>query len=85
MKTILLFFGFILSLSSYANIEFVASKNVEPSTQEVEKSRACFQEAAVLGCRHPEEDLVYFRSCMQDQKQLLSQNCKAKFQRLYGI
>lgn len=84
MKKTILAFGLLITMSSYADIEYSPSEPPKATAQEVARNRACFEELNVQGCGDPAEDIQQFKSCLKDIKVRLSSDCKKMMNDLYG-
>ena len=84
MKKIILATGMLLSLTAFADIEYSSMEPAKATSQEISKSRACFNELEEQGCGDPGDDLQQFRSCMNNVYSTLTADCKKLMSELYG-
>jgi hypothetical protein len=77
----------IITLASiplcWADMEHRPLQGEKPSNERLSLSRGCFQEIRLLGCGHPREDQVFFKTCLQEQQNSLTPVCFNFFHRLY--
>jgi hypothetical protein len=85
MKTFTIVFLYMLALPTQASIEDGPGMATAPTSAEVSASRACFQQLAELNCGHPREDVDRFKICAGIVKKELTESCRKKMERLYGI
>jgi len=69
--------------SAYASIEFEGDEQ-QPTSKEITKNRACFEELARNGCGDPGEDVKQFRSCLKNVHSTLSPDCQQLMNYLYS-
>lgn len=82
MKRMTLAMVMVVMTSAYATIEYDGNDG-KPTTAELQKSRACFEELSQNGCGDPGDDLKHFRTCMHDSFSKLSTECRSMMTRLY--
>lgn len=73
-----------LSTNLMADLEHVPGQGEEIPMTKILKQRSCFRAIQALGCVHPKEDQVLFRTCLDQKREKLGQSCKEFFERLYG-
>lgn len=66
-----------------ANIEYSAEDAAVPSSSEVSKNRACFEELAKNGCEDPGGNFREFRSCLHEVFPKLTESCQKMTSDLY--
>lgn len=84
MKHILIAFFTLIVTSSYAHIEYVKGDEVQPTRQEINRSRACFESLEKFGCGNPAEDYNRFRICLHEAFPNLNTRCKRMMSHLYS-
>ena len=84
MKNIIVILGMIFLFEAQANIEYIPNEQSKATEGEIDKSRSCFQELAVLGCGDPGDDQQHFRACLRNVHSSLSRDCKRMMSDLYG-
>lgn len=67
---------------AFATTEHEVANN-SPSTQEISKNRACFEEVAQNGCGDPGDDIKQFRSCLNNVFSSLNPDCQKMMSKLY--
>lgn len=85
MKHILLTFSLLFVMNAKADIDANDKQPAEATAQEIQKSRACFQEVEAQGCGRPSDDHRNFRSCAKNVKPRLNADCKKMMSKLYGV
>lgn len=83
MKKTLLLAIVVFSLSCFASVEPSEVTSTRPSETEVTANRVCFQELERAGCGDPADDIVHFRSCMNNVYKDLTKDCQALMKDLY--
>lgn len=83
MKLLITVLSLLLSLSVYADIEYSPGDDSVPTTEEISKNRACFEEVASHGCGDPGEDPNHFKSCLKNIHSGLTSHCKTMMSDLY--
>ena len=84
MKKILFAICLLFVMNVSADIEYSADQDSKPTTQEVSRNRACFEEVAKEGCGDPGEDIKHFKSCLSTVSTTLSSDCRKMMTELYG-
>jgi len=77
MKLTLALFAMLFMMNVFAAA-------TQPSEAEIAKSRACFHDLEVQGCRSQEEDPEQFRACLANVHESLDDHCKKMMLDLYG-
>ncbi len=75
---------YTLAMFSMLFMMNVFAANSQPSEAEIAKSRACFQDLEVQGCRSQDEDPEQFRACLANVHESLDDHCKKMLLDLYG-
>jgi hypothetical protein len=83
MKRSFAILSFLVICSANAGID-TTKKYQHPGENEIQQSRACFQDLETLGCGKQEEDHERFRSCVADVQDKLDEPCKKIMLDLYG-
>ena len=83
MKKLIIPLSMLFIVSAQANIEY-DGVDAQPTTQEVTKNRACFEELAKNGCGDPGEDVKQVRSCLKNVFPTLAVDCKKLMNYLYS-
>lgn len=79
-----LLFGLLFANISHADMEHKPGIGTSPRSAKLSKQRGCFQEIKNFGCEHPRVDQVIFKTCLDEKKDQLSEECYAFFEKLYG-
>jgi hypothetical protein len=79
-----LLIAFLFLNISYADMEHKTGIGSTPKREKLMKQHGCFQEITNLGCVHPREDQMIFRSCLDEKNDQLSVECQSFFEKLYG-
>ncbi len=83
MRSILICSFMFYLANANANIEHTPEENSKPSTAEISRNRACFDELAKNGCGDPGENIREFRKCLYDVFPKLTQSCQKLTSDLY--
>lgn len=84
MKNLILILSLCFAMQAFASIEYTSAEPKKATSEEISRSRSCFQELAVQGCGDPGEDPQHFRSCLKDVRSTLTSGCRNMMDELYG-
>lgn len=84
MKRYLLIGSLVFSAFAFADLEHKTGQGEKPSTQKLSLSRGCFSQIEEFGCGHPANDHEIFITCLDENRENLSTDCRSFFERLYG-
>lgn len=84
MKKLILLSGLCFALNGVASMDFSESKGSKPSSTQISKQRACFQELTDDGCGDPGEEPRHFRNCLAEVYPRLTTECRKLMSDLYG-
>lgn len=76
-------FALVLSPQAWADMDHKEGVGVSPGDSKINSNRACFQEAAALGCGHPRDDRDRFVTCLGDTNAELTASCRTMLTKLY--
>lgn len=83
MKSLLIILMMFSLTQVKATTEHLDADNDRPTTEEIKKNRACFEEVSQNGCGDPGEDMKHFRTCLHNVFPTLTQDCRKMMSKLY--
>ena len=84
MKYALCSFAVVFTLNASAGLIHKDGQGQEPSAARTQMAKQCFDEAISSGCRHPREGRQEFRSCVRENLETFSSECRGFITRKYG-
>jgi hypothetical protein len=83
MKMLITVLILISSLTGHATIEYEGDPSY-PSSAEITRNRACFEELSRENCEDPADDVRQFRSCLHNVFPRLTLGCQKLMSDLYS-
>ncbi len=83
MKMLITVFILTFALTVQADVEFEGEPTL-PSSAEISRNRACFEELSRENCGDPADDVRQFRSCLHNVFPTLTPGCQKLMSELYS-